>query len=288
MSRIRSIHPGIWTDEGFMTLSANARLLLFGIWNEAFDDGVFEWKPLTLKARIFPVDAVDVESLLSELVSASFIMRDDDHPKRPGLVRNFQRYQRPKKPNSSGMLSDQFREFVGAKAENAEPVGNQLRTGGEEVEQMEDGGGRREGEKETASQSRGARDFDGITDKLLKAANLDDPQSMRSPALINIAPIIGLLDADFDLEADIIPAISFKAAAGFVFRSWTLVPEFVHEFVAKRNGVKALGSKPKAPDPQWEKRIAQWRIDGHWPYSLGPEPGQPGCQVPAEFLVDAA
>ena len=92
MSRIRSIHPGIWTDEAFMSLSAYARLLLMGIWTEAFDDGVFEWKPLTLKARIFPVDSVDVNELLLELVHNGLVSRIDAHPKRPGVIRNFQRY----------------------------------------------------------------------------------------------------------------------------------------------------------------------------------------------------
>lgn len=149
MSRIRSIHPGIWTDEAFMSLSAYARLLLMGIWTEAFDDGVFEWKPLTLKARIFPVDSVDVNELLLELVHNGLVCRLDAHPKRPGVIRNFQRYQRPKKPNSSGMLPDEWLDFVGAKAapetsedDSSEMVRNQFGTGSEKSQQMEDGGGR--------------------------------------------------------------------------------------------------------------------------------------------------
>ena len=32
MARIRSIHPGIWTDEAFVELSALARLLYIGLW----------------------------------------------------------------------------------------------------------------------------------------------------------------------------------------------------------------------------------------------------------------
>lgn len=152
MSRIRSIHPGIWTDEAFMSLSAYGRLLLMGIWTEAFDDGVFEWKPLTLKARIFPVDTVDVNELLLELFHANLINRLDSHPKRPGVIRNFQRYQRPKKPNSSGMLTDEWLDYVGAKAtpetsddDSSEPVRNQFGTSSENSPQMEDGGGSKEG-----------------------------------------------------------------------------------------------------------------------------------------------
>lgn len=149
MARIRSIHPGLFTDEAFMSVSVEARILLIGIWTEAFDDGVFEWKPLTLKARIFPVNDVDVRSLLSELVNAQIIASFEEAGKTYGAVRNFQKYQRPKKPNSSGVLPDQLRSYVCAPDQNSEPVPNQFPTNGEKSPQMEDGGGnRREEEKE--------------------------------------------------------------------------------------------------------------------------------------------
>ena len=137
MSRIRSIHPGLWTDEAFMGLSAYARLLFIGLWNEAFDDGVFEWKPLTLKARIFPVDAVDVPALLQELAASDCISSRGKY----GLIRNFRHFQRPKKPNSSELLQPEDHEYVGL-------VPNQFPTGGEEAEQMEDGGDKREEKEE--------------------------------------------------------------------------------------------------------------------------------------------
>jgi len=141
MARIRSIHPGIWTDEAFMSLSAYARLLYIGLWAEAYDDGVFEWKPLTLKARLFPVDSVNVPELLVELYNAGLIERAEQHPKQPGLIRNFQKFQRPKKPNSSGMLEERWRDYVGA---SSAPVPNQSGTGTENPPQMEDGGGSKE------------------------------------------------------------------------------------------------------------------------------------------------
>lgn len=156
MARVRSIHPGIWTDDAFMSLSAHARLLFFGLWNEAFDDGVFEWKPLTLKARIFPVDPVDVEELLAELVSVGMIARIDSQEKRPGAIRNFQKFQRPKKPNSSGMLPDEWRDFVGVSTTSSEPVRNQSPTGSEKSPQMEEGGGNRRGKESSEPDGSGA------------------------------------------------------------------------------------------------------------------------------------
>ena len=153
MARIRSVHPSIWTDEGFMALSAHARLLFIGLWNEAFDDGVFEWKPLTLKARLFPVDAVSVDDLLAEVEALDFIRPaySPDGEKRIGLIRNFQKFQRPKKPNSSGMLPNEWRGYVGFKPDSSEPFPNQFPTGGEKSPQMEDGGGNRRGGEDNSA-----------------------------------------------------------------------------------------------------------------------------------------
>ena len=63
MARIRSIHPGFFTDEECVSVSAFARLLFVGIWTEADDQGAFEWKPTTLKMRIL-IDNIDVSELL--------------------------------------------------------------------------------------------------------------------------------------------------------------------------------------------------------------------------------
>ena len=75
MARIRSIHPGQWTDEDFVSLSPFARLLAIALRNEADDQGVFEWKPVTIKIKLFPADNVDVPALLDELVAARQIAR---------------------------------------------------------------------------------------------------------------------------------------------------------------------------------------------------------------------
>jgi hypothetical protein len=147
MSRIRSIHPGIWTDEAFMSASAHARLLLLGIWTEAWDDGVFEWKALTLKARIFPVDGVDVAALLAELETLQFVCRFQSGGKEYGAIRNFQKYQRPKKPNSSGVLPENLNSWAGSSV----PVPNQSGTSVEKSQQMEDGGWRMEEKTEAAT-----------------------------------------------------------------------------------------------------------------------------------------
>ncbi len=99
MARIRSTHPGQWTDEAFVACSPLARLLALALRNEADDHGLFEWKPLGLKMKVFPGDSPDMAALLAELVEHSIVRRYDVAGKAYGAIRNFTRYQRPKKPS---------------------------------------------------------------------------------------------------------------------------------------------------------------------------------------------
>lgn len=121
MARIRSIHPGIFTDESYMALSFAARELIKGIWCEADDGGVFDWKPATLKARIMPNDALDLASLLQELVEGRFIGRFEVGGRPYGAVRNFCKYQHPKKPTYPNPLPDKWRSWVGRAESSSAP-----------------------------------------------------------------------------------------------------------------------------------------------------------------------
>lgn len=148
MARIRSIHPGLFTDEAFASLSMSARVLLLGIWTEADDHGVFEWKPVTLKMRVMPVDAVSIPELLAECERADVIKRFSSS-KSYGLVRNFCRYQRPKKPKYVHPIPPEFYTYAGLKPDGSLQVLHQSRTDGEKPPQREDGGC--EGEEESGN-----------------------------------------------------------------------------------------------------------------------------------------
>ena len=167
MARIRSVHPGQWTDEDFVECDYPARLLAIAIRNEADDQGVFEWKPRALKMRLFPADTLDLADLLDELVANRIVRRFEVEGKAYGAIRNFRRYQRPKKPNAVYPLPADLRDYVaigsdeltpGAdEGDGSEPVGNQFGTGGEAVsetaQQMEEEGGRMEKEEGEESPS---------------------------------------------------------------------------------------------------------------------------------------
>lgn len=157
MSRIRSIHPGFFTDEDLVSVSVYARLLFLGIGVEADDKGIFEWKPLTIKMRIFPADNADVGALLHELETVGAIKRYELEGRTYGAIRNFRRFQKPKTPNDIYPATAEILRFVGLVSETNDneeppfpPKGETFPPKGEIAPQMEDGGGSRRGKGEKA------------------------------------------------------------------------------------------------------------------------------------------
>lgn len=150
MARIRSVHPPLFTDEAFVSRSMSARLLAIGLWTEADDRGVFEWKPTSLKMRLFPADNINLADLLAELLNGRIIAKHTVDGRDYGLIRNFCKWQRPKKPTYRHPFKPEWAKYVGFKPKNS-PTGtqqvlHQFSTEGEIGAQMEEG--EEEGEKE--------------------------------------------------------------------------------------------------------------------------------------------
>ncbi len=161
MPRIRSIHPGLFTDESFVSVSDAAQIFYVGLLTEADDQGVFEWKPLTLKMRLRPAALQPVDGLLAELQDADRIIAYEVAGRKYGAIRNFRKFQRPKYPNSTHPITDAIRNYVGLSNAIPEIDGDDdptLPRSGEKSIQMEDGGGRREdvGEGKKGSAPNGA------------------------------------------------------------------------------------------------------------------------------------
>lgn len=133
MARIRSIHPGMFTDEQYMSLSLAAKFVWPGVWTEADDHGVLEWKPLTLKARLAPADPVDMPAIMDELVTAGLLLRFTEDGKQYAVVKGFLKWQRPKEPRYRFPFPQQAKLFA-ENFSNASPMSPQ----------REEGGGRRE------------------------------------------------------------------------------------------------------------------------------------------------
>jgi hypothetical protein len=167
MARIRSIHPEQWTDEAFVELSMQGRLLAIALRNFSDDKGIFEWKPKTLKMKVFPADDVDIDAELDAMLMHDQCIKFTSNGKTYGAIRNFLKYQRPKKPNNIHPITPDAAQYVGFKGETTSEVdavddrklGEQFPTSGENSPQMEDGGCSKEVDKST---SRSFSDFWGV------------------------------------------------------------------------------------------------------------------------------
>lgn len=154
MARIRSIHPGLFTDEAFVELSADAQVFLMGLWTEADDQGVFEWKPSTLRMRLRPTKDGSVDGILSELCAGKMIKMYEIDGRKLGAIRNFRKFQRPKSPNAIHPITKDIRIYVGlsppiSEIDGAEPVPFPQK--GEISPQMEEEG---EGSKSPSQENR--------------------------------------------------------------------------------------------------------------------------------------
>ena len=147
MARIRSVHPGFFTDERLVSVSMAARMLFIGLGVIADDKGVFEWKPLTVKMKVFPGDSLDVAPLLAELSGVDAIEQYEVDGKAYGAIRNFRKFQKPKTPNDIYPLPDDLRSYVGLDNIIPEPLpqnGEMFPPKEEKSFQMEEGRGKRE------------------------------------------------------------------------------------------------------------------------------------------------
>ena len=192
MARIRSVHPGLFTDEAFVSLTPVARVLLIGIWTEADDMGAFEWKPIQLKMRVLPVDNVDVGALMTEIAGVNMIAQYRVDGRQYGAIRNFGRFQRPKKPKSVHPMPSEWRKYAATDGASSEPDDDEggsgsepkavepttvpkkselkvvqagsssppVPTKSEKSPQMEDGGDKGRGKKESSLRSLGDCELD--------------------------------------------------------------------------------------------------------------------------------
>lgn len=117
MARIRSTHPGQWADGDFLECSAFARLLVLALRNMADDNGVFRWKPKSIKATCLPADNCDIDGLLSELIKNEQITKFEVDGKTYGAVHNFCKYQKPRKPVAVHPMPDSVAAYVGKTTE---------------------------------------------------------------------------------------------------------------------------------------------------------------------------
>ena len=96
MARIRTIKPDFWTDGNMVKLSPFARLLYIGMWNFTLcDHGHVADDAMKLKLQILPMDPVDIDALLAEIMAQGRVIRVADEDGRTYLlVKRFEDHQK--------------------------------------------------------------------------------------------------------------------------------------------------------------------------------------------------
>ena len=96
MARIRTIKPDFWTDGAMVKLSPYARLLYIGMWNFTMcDHGHVADDAFKLKLQVLPMDDVDIDALLAEILDAGRVIRvEDPEGRKYLLIRRFEDHQK--------------------------------------------------------------------------------------------------------------------------------------------------------------------------------------------------
>lgn len=304
MARIRSVHPGFFTDAAYAFLSDAAQVLVIGLWTECDDQGAFVWSPNDLKLRLRPGKDGSVAPLLEELEASNIIMSYEHEGRKYGLVRNFKRYQRPKKPNSVHFIPPEFRTYTGSthvSGELEQVKAPSVPPKGEKSKQMEDGGWRmkdgrgKDKHQAAASTATGHAAAAALRKRLVEIAG---DAFVSDRASEDISPILDILGAGANLDRDVLPVIVEFASRPRTLSTWKPV---AMEINARMKA--AFASKPLNLDnPEqvnWPLMVANFRkredlarSQGKhkapayaWSAELGPRPDEPGCKAPADVLL---
>jgi len=305
MARIRSVHPSLWTDEDFVQMSVVARLFLIGLWNEADDYGIFEWKPFRLKMRLSPADNIDAASVMEEIKGAGFVVHIERDGKPYGVIKKFRKYQRPQKPSPPIIALDDLIKSIIALVDPSsgnEPVNENSGSPTGIPAQMEDVGCKRDIGIELDNPL--AQPLIAASAAPEKIYDLDEIELACREALGNeIAPAdpdigpMALCAGKYTLDAvcTTLESQARKRRRSQV-RTWKLWAEIVTEALAKERPPDAPkivkppdGSFYAALDsPQWNAWSAHWRKAkgtgpptdprGGWRF---PSEWPPGFAVPA-------
>jgi hypothetical protein len=95
VARIRTIKPDFWTDGNMVKLSPFARLLYIGMWNFTMcDHGHLADDAMKLKLQVLPMDNVDIEALLDEIMASGRVLRMEADGRSYLLVKRFEDHQK--------------------------------------------------------------------------------------------------------------------------------------------------------------------------------------------------
>lgn len=279
MARIRSIHPGLASDEAFMSMTMAAKAAWSVLWTECDDHGVFEWKPIVLKARIFPADNVDFAAILAEYQSLGCVERRDIGGKSFGYIKNFCKYQRPKHPSYRYPFPEEMHVFADyfSKATGQEGEDSPIAT--EKPPQMKEEGGSEE-KKVYRRVAKATTPVDETFEEFWKAYPSRKGDNPKAPARKLFSAFV---KQGVDAQA-IIAGVKAACARNREKIGTEFIPQAV-KWLRDRRWEDYAGASLNLTviERDWRTIVARYRDHELWT-APGPEPGYAGCQAPDDVL----
>ncbi len=131
MARTRSIKPSFFKNEYLAECEPMARLLFVGLWTLADSQGRMEFRPLRIKAELFPYENCDILGLLKQLADRGFVRAYESGDLKVLEIPTFGEHQRchPDERDEGLPPPDESAETIVFPGENAKPGNPALEPG---------------------------------------------------------------------------------------------------------------------------------------------------------------
>ncbi len=131
MARTRSIKPSFFKNEYLAECEPMARLLFVGLWTLADSQGRMEFRPLRIKAELFPYDNCDILGLLKQLADRGFVRAYESGDVKVLEIPTFGEHQRchPDERDEGLPPPDKSAETIVFPEQNAKPGNPTLEPG---------------------------------------------------------------------------------------------------------------------------------------------------------------
>jgi hypothetical protein len=131
VARTRSIKPSFFKNEYLAECEPMARLLFVGLWTLADSQGRMEFRPLRIKAELFPYENCDILGLLKQLADKGFVRAYESGDVRVLEIPTFGDHQRchPDERDEGLPPPDESAETIVFPERNAKPGNPTLEPG---------------------------------------------------------------------------------------------------------------------------------------------------------------
>lgn len=107
--RSRLVHPGLFENEVLGKLDPNCTILFVGLSCYCDREGLFEWRPERIAARLFPYRKIDINKALQALLDNGFIEKRSSNLGDIGCIPKFLSHQRPHLRETPSKLLETFK-----------------------------------------------------------------------------------------------------------------------------------------------------------------------------------